>query len=325
MSTPGEPTSPMETAFLQSLCEEPDNPALRLVYADWLEEQGDPRSELVRLTHTLTQTIDLPDRPVLEARLRAVVAAGVKPIGPAWTNSVGIRLTWVPPGTFQMGSPTDQPERQDDELLHPVTLTRGFYMSVHPVTQAQWQAVMGGNPSRFKGDDRPVEGVSWEDCQAFCRALSRRDGLDDGGALPYRLPTEAEWEYACRAGTTSATFFGDTLAPSQANYHDQESPTRKGRDETTPVGHYPRNAWGLADLHGNVFEWCSDWYGPYPVDAVRDPAGKDHGEVRVLRGGSWHSLVRRCRSASRGWGPPGYRGSDVGCRICFRLDHDFRL
>ncbi len=240
-----------------------------------------------------------------------------------------MHFAWVPGGTFLMGSPPDEPERQDDEGRHLVTLTRGYYMGTHPVTQAQWRAVVGDEPSCFRGDDRPVEGVSWEECREFCRKLARKDGLGLEANCPYRLPTEAEWEHACRAGVSAPFHTGHTLSPKEANYHANYSPGvgpgGKRPQETTPAGAFPPNALGLHDMHGNVFEWCSDWYAAYPTGPVTDPAGPPHGNVRVLRGGSWHSLVRRCRSACRGWGAPGYRGSDVGCRVCFRLDFDYTL
>jgi formylglycine-generating enzyme required for sulfatase activity len=191
-------------------------------------------------------------------------------------------------------------------------------MGVEPVTQGQWHAVMGSQPSRFAGDDRPVECVSWEDCREFCENLSLKTGLGREGPSPYRLPTEAEWEYACRAGTSGAYFFGETLATTQANYHSNGRPR-----ETAPASRLAANAWGLRGLHGNVFEWCADWYGPYPAGAVRDPSGPGAGEVRCLRGGSWNSLAGRCRSACRGWAAPGYRGSDVGLRVCFRVDQHY--
>jgi uncharacterized protein (TIGR02996 family) len=318
-----------EEAFQRAMRADPDDHGPRLVFADWLEEQGDPRGELIRLTHALTHATDSPGRPAHEARLRELLAAGVPPVGPRWTNSVGMQFALVPPGTFLMGSPPREPDRQEDETRHRVTLTRGFYLGVYPVTQAQWAAVLGANPSCFPGDGRPVEGVSWEDCREFCRALSLKEGLQAGPSSPYRLPTEAEWEYACRAGTMTPFFFGESLGAHQANYHvnypSRNAPGGKYRQETTPVGSFPVNAWGLHDMHGNVFEWCADWYADYPERDARDSFVKEGGRVRVVRGGSWHSLVRRCRSAARGWGAPGYRGSDVGCRVCFRLESDYVL
>lgn len=313
----------MEEDFLRALQEQPDNQCLRLVFSDWLEERGDLRGELLRLLHTLTQTCNGHDRRAGESRLRNLLAAGVQPVGPRWTNSLGMAFAWIPAGTFLMGSPLHEPERQHNETPHQVTLTRGFYLGVHPVTQAQWQTVLGENPSRFPHPDQPVEGISWLDCQEFCAALAKKDGLGTGLPSPYRLPTEAEWEYACRAGTTTAFHCGDTLAPQQANYHANGA-TGKRRQQTSPVGQFPANAWGLTDMHGNVFEWCADGYLPYPEGPAVDPLGK-HAELRVLRGGSWHSLAARCRSACRAWGAPDYGGSDVGCRVCFRVDYHFSI
>lgn len=316
-----------ESTFQHALREQPDDNSLRLVFADWLDEHGDPRGELIRLTHTLTSS-DPPGRRTLEANLRALLTAGVPPIGPFFTNSLGMRFAWVPPGTFQRGSPLDEPGRQDNETPHPVTLTRGFYMGVHPVTQAQWQAVMGVNPSRFVGPERPVECVSWEDCLQFCGKLTQHDGVEAGLPSPYRLPTEAEWEFACRASTSSAFFFGERVTTTQANFHANyvgAGPAGKYRQETTPVNLFSGNAWGLHDLHGNVFEWCADAYSPYPNEPVADPEPSTGSPVRILRGGSWHSLAERCRSACRCWGAPGYCGSDVGFRLCFRLDYHFSI
>ena len=318
-----------EETFLQRMREAPDDGLLRLAFADWLEEQGDPRGEVLRHTHALTQTSDPPDRLAREARLRVLLASGVYLAGPSWTNSIGMRLTWVPAGSFLQGSPLAEPERQDDEERRRITLTTGFYLGVHAVTLAQWQTVMDANPSRFPGENRPVEGVSWDDCQEFCRKLARKDGLGADLPSPYQLPTEAQWEYACRAGTQSAYFFGDRLSATQANFlanHTSGGATSdRSVQETTPVGAYPANAWGLHDMHGNVFEWCQDWYALYPKREAIDPFSQPKGNVRVLRGGSWHSLARRCRSASRGWAAPGYRGSDVGCRVCFRLQSTYTI
>ena len=205
-----------------------------------------------------------------------------------------------------MGSPKEEKERRDDEIQHKVTLTKGFYMGVQLVTQEQWQEVMGNNPSKFKGEKNlPVETVSWDDCQEFIKKLREKD------KKPYRLPTEAEWEYACRAGTTTPFHFGETISTDQANYNGNYiyGNGKKGvyREKTTPVGSFPANAWGLHDMHGNVWQWCQDWYGDYPQKDVVDPQGPEKGEYRVLRGGSWIYDPRYCRSAFRFGNEPGIR------------------
>jgi formylglycine-generating enzyme required for sulfatase activity len=215
-----------------------------------------------------------------------------------------------------MGSPQDEKERKADETQHKVTLTKGFYLGVYPVTQDQWRAVMGNNPSQFKGEKNvPVEMVSWEDCQAFIKKLREE------GKKPYRLPTEAEWEYACRAGTTTPFYFGETISTDQANYDGNYTygNGQKGvyRQKTTPVTSFPANALGLYDMHGNVWEWCQDRYGDYPQNAVVDPQGPDVGEYRVLRGGSWSIHPLFCRSASRNRFEPGRHNHNVGFRLCF--------
>ena len=242
--------------------------------------------------------------------------------GDVYTNSLGMKFAWIPPGTFLMGSPANEPEREGydgaDESQHGVTLTKGFHLGVHQVTQAQWQAVMGGNPSHFKGDNLPVENVSWEDCVAFCAALGKKDGKS------YRLPTEAEWEYACRAGTTTPFHFGDTISVNQANYDGNYTygNGKKGvyRQKTTPVGSFPANAWGLYDVHGNVWEWCADWFGPYPEGELKDPQGFIGGDRRVCRGGSWSDIPGFCRSAYRSGSAPACRDDVLGLRVCLLLD-----
>ena len=187
-----------------------------------------------------------------------------------------MRFRLCPPGTFTMGEGTG---------AYRVTLTRTFWMGETPVTQKQWESVMGKNPSCFKGDDRPVEGVSWEDCQEFIQKVNAK--LLDGQV---RLPTEAEWEYACRAGTT--TPYGGTGNLDEMGWYGGNS-----GGETHPVGQKKPNAWGLYDMHGNVWEWCADWFGDYPSGSVTDPTGPSSGETRVRRGGSWS------RSASRSGKP----------------------
>jgi sulfatase modifying factor 1 len=178
---------------------------------------------------------------------------------------------------------------------------------------------MGNNPSTFKGEKNlPVETVSWRDCQEFIKKLRKKD------KKPYRLPTEAEWEYACRAGTTTPFHFGDTISTDQANYNGNYiyGNGKKGvyRKRTNPVGSFPANAWGLQDMHGNVWEWCQDWFGDYPQNDVVDPQGADVGQHRVLRGGSWSSSPGNCRSAFRDGVEPGFRSGYCGLRVCFCLD-----
>ena len=236
-----------------------------------------------------------------------------------FTNSIGMKFVWIKPGNFTMGSPKEENERFPEETQHKVTLTKGFYMGVYTVTQEQWKEVMGNNPSFFKGEKNlPVEMVSWDDCQEFIKKLREKD------KKAYRLPTESEWEYACRAGTTTPFHFGETISTDQANYDGEAvyGNGKKGvfRKKTTPVGTFPANAWGLHDMHGNVWEWCQDWYGEYPQKEVVDPQGPEKGEFRVLRGGSWHGYPQFCRSAFRVWNGPGFRNCGLGCRLCFCLD-----
>lgn len=214
---------------------------------------------------------------------------------------LGMRFAWCPPGSFLMGSPASEAERYQDETQHRVTLTKGYYLGVHPVTQAQWQAVMGTNPSHFKGADLPVENVSWGRCQEFCAAL--------GGLV--RLPTEAEWEYACRAGTTTRFSFGD----SEADLGEHAWFAGNSGDTTHPVGKKLPNAWGLHDMHGNVWEWCQDWYGEYPKEVAVDPAGTFRGTSRVLRSGSWHDFAWVCRASYRDVNDPGIRNGNFGFRV----------
>jgi formylglycine-generating enzyme required for sulfatase activity len=236
-----------------------------------------------------------------------------------FTNNIGMKFVWIPPGNFMMGSPKEEKERQDNETQHKVTLTKGFYMGVYAVTQEQYETVMGKNPSAFKGEKNlPVETVSWEDCQKFIKKLRDKD------KKPYRLPTEAEWEYACRAGTKTPFHFGETISTDQANYVGDfiYGNGKKGvyRKKTTPVGSFPANAWGLHDMHGNVWQWCQDWHGDYPQKDMVDPQGPENGERRVLRGGSWYFYPEHCRSADRSRHVPGRRTFDIGFRLCFNVE-----
>jgi formylglycine-generating enzyme required for sulfatase activity/streptogramin lyase len=229
------------------------------------------------------------------------------------TNAIGMQFVWIRPGTFLMGSPSMEEGREADETQHQVTIKQGFYLGRHEVTQAQWHTVMGGNPSYIKGDNLPVESVDWDDCQVFCRKLGQMDGYR------YRLPTEAEWEYACRAGAKTPFHFGDTITTDQANYYGIV-PYGKGkqgiyRRATTPIGSFPPNAWDLFDMHGNVFEWCADRYGAYPEGNVKEDQGGENGSTRIVRGGSWDTGPKGCRAAYRPWYAPGVHFYQIGCRV----------
>ena len=224
-------------------------------------------------------------------------------------NGVEYAFRWCPPGTFTMGSPQNEANRRsDDETQHRVTLSHGFWMLETQVTQAMWESVMGNNPSFFKGDKLPVEQVSWNDCQEFIAKLNAHLAGTPVAPAGFRfsLPTEAQWEYACRAGTTTAYHFGDTLTQQQANFNG---------NKTKDVGSYPANAWGLYDMHGNVSEWCADWYGYYPRGAVTDPAGVPNGSFCVSRGGGWTGFARHCRSAVRFGGVPSEKNINLGLRL----------
>ncbi|WP_020504087.1 formylglycine-generating enzyme family protein [Lamprocystis purpurea] len=263
---------------------------------------------------------------------------GEDPFG-LWQSLIyrGVRqaFRWIPPTAepFLMGSPESEHEHRSDERQHPVLLTRGFWLAETACTQALWTAVMGGNPSGFKGERRPVENVSWDDVQGFIDRLNAELAAFPGrvsaqpGAVAegrsaqrtLRLPTEAEWEYACRAGTTGPFSCGDDITPEQANY-DGNFPyrgNRKGlyRQETIEVASLLPNPWGLYEMHGNVREWCRDWYGDYPSGLVTDPVGPDSGEGRVLRGGSWLYEALYLRSASRYRLGPGHRVLHYGFRL----------
>ena len=273
-------------------------------------------------------------------RVRPFVGAGSEPEDTETTRKAGDRMVktvdgieyafrWCPAGTFTMG------DEECYETPHSVTLTKGFWMLETEVTQAMWESVMGENPSWFStegiGSEEvsgqetlrfPVEEVSWDDCQSFCRKLSDKLGLT------VSLPAEAQWEYACRAGTTTAYSFGSNESDlwRYGNYCDasntndfnwQDKAHNDGHDRTAPVASYAPNAWGLYDMHGNVWEWCQDWYDEdyYAESPASDPTGPTSGSLRVDRGGSWSSLAECCRSAFRDYCEPGARSNNLGFRI----------
>ena len=234
-------------------------------------------------------------------------------------EDVDLDMIWIEPGTFIMGSPSDELGRYDDEVQHEVTLTQGYWLGKYEVTQAQYEAVMGTNPSGFKGADLPVEKVSWYDAKEFCAKLTAFEKAT--GRLPegyeYTLPTEAQWEYACRAGTTTALNSGKNLSDKdQCLEMDEVGWYKYNSDRAThPVGQKLPNVWGLYDMHGNVWEWCLDRYGDYPTSAVTDPTGPIMGSSRVIRGGSWYFYAGGCRSATRSGNGPSYYDSNYGFRV----------
>jgi formylglycine-generating enzyme required for sulfatase activity len=220
-----------------------------------------------------------------------------------YTNSIGMEFVLIPAGEFQMGSNWGY---DAEKPVHSVYISRPFYIGRYEVTQSQWQAVMGTNPSQFKGGDHPVENVSWIDVQQFVNKLNARERT--GG---YRLPTEAEWEYACRAKTMTPFNTGRSveLDLARAGWYGSNS-----GGQTHPVGQKEPNAWGVYDMHGNVWEWCHDWYGSYPAGHVTDPQGPNNGSSRVLRGG-WYGPAGYCRSAGRGGFDPSLRRAFFGFRL----------
>jgi formylglycine-generating enzyme required for sulfatase activity len=224
-------------------------------------------------------------------------------------GGVKLELVSIPAGEFMIGSPEDEGARDGDEgPQHRVRFSKPFYMGKYEVTQAQWKAVMGENPSQFKGDDRlPVERVSWNDSVEFCRKVSRKTGKQ------VRLPSEAEWEYACRAGSTTAYSFGGSRKDlGQYTWYGDNSD-----EKTHPVGQKKPNRCGLYDMHGNVWEWCADWYGEgyYATSPAANPKGPATGEYRVLRGGAWNYYARYCRSANRIGDRPNVRDYNNGFRV----------
>jgi len=249
------------------------------------------------------------------------------------SNSIGMLLVSIPPGEFLMGSPATEARRASEEYQHRVLITKPYWLGAYQVTQAEFARVIHENPSYFshtgKGRDRvvdldteglPVEEVSWDDAIEFCARLSSAPEESKLG-ITYRLPTEAEWEYACRASTRTPFHFGSSLAGMEANCDGTEpyGSELKGRflDRPTTVGSYGANAYGLHDMHGNVWEWCQDWYSvsAYERSRLTDPKGPSGGTCRVARGGGWNTPARFCRAACREWYSPSRRFGHLGFRV----------
>jgi uncharacterized protein (TIGR02996 family) len=320
----------MEPALLQAVHEAPNDEAPWLVLADWLEDDTQAeRAELLRLSLALRSHPEGPRRSEAEGRLQELLAHGVRPCVASLTNSIGMRLAVIPAGKFFMG--TDDPALVEYEgPRHEVELTRAFYLGVVPVTQEQYQRVTGESPSAFsaRGEDRdkvrgrkthnfPVEMVSWQDPFEFCRQLSKLPE-EAQAKRRYRLPTEAEWEYACRAGTTTLYSFGAGSANAERyGWHEGNSDGR-----TRPVGAKLPNAWGLMDMLGNVWEWCRDWNQkglPGQGASRKDPTGPATGRSRSLRGLSYGNNASDCRSTARNSLRPDQRYNFTGFRVVMQL------
>jgi formylglycine-generating enzyme required for sulfatase activity len=237
-------------------------------------------------------------------------------------------------GTFTMGSPAQEPERGQDETQHRVTVS-DFYIAKSSVTQREYRELMGANPSEFKADNFPVENVTWLDAVRYCNERSARERLTPAYTIQgnnvawnrtangYRLPTEAEWEYACRAGTTTPFNTGSTITDEQANFYNHYGYNNNSsghtigayRQRTMPVNSFRANPWGLFDMHGNVSDWCWDWYGEYGASAQTNPAGQAVGTLRINRGGGWNDFPKHIRSAYRAATPPDNGSYNIGFRL----------
>jgi formylglycine-generating enzyme required for sulfatase activity len=231
-------------------------------------------------------------------------------------DGTAVDFVYIQPGEFMMGSPPGEQDRHGDEgPLRSVQITKGFYLGKYELTQVQWMAVMEQNPSVYDDFDdwqmHPVDNVSWNDCHAF---IDRLNGLEIG---TFRMPTEAEWEYACRAGATTRFYWGDD--PNGTEAHQYAWAFSRAEARSHPVGLKKPNAWGLYDMSGNVWEWCSDWRGPYEVLDTKDPTGHPEGTKKIYRGGSWFNKPSTLRSANRNGHEPDIRGSNAGLRLVMEL------
>jgi formylglycine-generating enzyme required for sulfatase activity len=314
-----DPEAPLKSRLYVDT--QPDNATVRVLNIGPSFHQGmelDAGSYQVEVsadgyeTQKMWMSLTAGQDKTMDIRLKLIDVASQ---GGKVSNSLGMEFVYIEPGTFMMGSSSGESERDDDEKQHRVTLTKGFYMQTTEVTQGQWKAVMGNNPSHFKncGDDCPVEEVSWNDVQEFIRKLNQREGGNK-----YRLPTEAEWEYAARAGSTEA-FANGGISELECGYDSNLDAMGwycgNSNKKTHSVAQKQPNAWGLYDMHGNVYEWCQDWYGDYPSGSVTDPTGPSGGSRRVKRGGCWNLYARYCRSAFRFRSAPDFRFCNLGFRL----------
>ena len=308
-------------AFLQAIAREPHDWWNRRVFADWLMEHGDPRGEMLHLLYDLLQ-LDCEDRTSKQAQYLKLYHEGLTvPHLTREDNGMEVRFVLLPPGQFLMGSPKSETGRYDDEDQVEVTLTGGFWIGQTVVTQSQWEEVMGtrpweGEPYTRTGANDPATYVNHEDATNFCERLTERD-QKAGHISPdweYRLPTEAQWEYACRAGTRTRYSFGDDESQLGDYAWYSRNAYNLGERYAHEVGQKKGNPWELYDMHGNVWEWCQDcWNDDLPGGV--DPVVTEESGNRVLRGGGWGSDSGYCRSANRASSAPENRGSYLGFRL----------
>lgn len=316
-----------DSCFVEVIESDPYNPTPRLVYADWLDEQGDPRGELIRIQEELRR-IDVPNRAILESRMQELLNEGVEPLVVSRKNSIGMKMIFILPGEFIMGSPANEAGRRDNEDQVHVALTEGFWISQTPVSQEQWKNVMDTTPwSDYRdvkeGRNYPATYVSWEQTLGFCEKLTKREKkarwLSKG--WEFALPTEAQWEYACRAGTTTPFSFGHDPDLLKEFAWVEENAVRIGEEYAHLIGVKKPNPWGLLDLHGNVWEICWDWFrdtlpGGNDPKVIADPRNNTE---HVTRGGSFYGSYRYCRSANRGTGGFLSEANNLGFRISLTL------
>lgn len=320
-----------DMAKLARLTEQAHDAETKLKVAnDWFENEHDfpvARTKALEMYKALLPELKGLDKMRVEKQLASIKRElGPRKIGDTWENSSGMSFAYIPAGQFVMGSPRGETGREEDEEAFRVRITEPFLLQTTEVTQDQWIKVMGMNPSRHSGNGKnPVDNVSWSDAVTFCKKLSALDGKQ------YRLPTEAEWEYACRAGTRTAYQWGNQWQLGVCNAENATGTPEDGNvqnfrqrgfpvNSTMPVASFAANAWGLYDMHGNLWEWCYDWYGPYPGRSTTNPQGPNGGEFRVHRGGSWVDFPRRCRSAERDRNTIDFKQHNVGFRVLLVLD-----
>jgi uncharacterized protein (TIGR02996 family) len=297
---------------------------------DHLEEQGDPRAEVLRLDLQLRQHLTHPQRRTWERRLQTLLGKGIRPCVPTLTNSLGMTFALVPPGSAQLGS--GRWRTTNSERVRTVAIARPFYLGIGPVTQDQYTRVIGSNPSWFaQGGEHaeavvgmdtasfPVDNIPWQEAVDFCRRLSERDEERQAGRR-YRLPWEVEWEYACRSGTQSAYHFGSRAATRWGRFSWKSDAPSQNRGRTCPVGSYPPNAWGLFDMHGQVWEHCGEPYYAKPADTQladwEEPTpGIGLDGTTVMHGGSWANSPQTCQAHIRSSCTPGFHSGWVGLRV----------